>query len=668
MHFRPIHFAPAGVLLIAALSLPLGVTPAAAQAFNQFIGFGDSTLDSGWYYTHPHDTNPTLQALYNASRALGGGIPTTVGGPMNAQVLASAFGLTAIPVGEPGGTNYAAGGASNIAYGNYTTLAPNTVSQVTSYLAGNGGAANPNALYMISSGGNDINQAICPGGVCAPNATQLAQASAADLAGAIAQLHAAGGRYFVVAINYGAAPGGNGASATAQTFRTYNQSLYADLAAADVNYIPVSGKIIADAVGSDPGLFGITNVQPGSTVTHQGGACVNPAPGSGSGGTIAAAWSPYCTTLVAPNAQQTFLFADNEHYSAAGQKIEADYAYSLIVAPSEISFLAEAPVVTRAAQVQSILNQIPVSRRQRAVGSYNAWISGGIASLSLANGDPGFPSDPGQPAMVTVGIDYLAAPDWLVGLAVSGGTTTQSFSLGGNFTQNEVALSAYAAWAGGPLWLDMIATYGGVHDDVNRVVPIGIARISNTGSTTGSNASFAAELGYDFTTVLQLAPSAALAVTHGPLAGVLLQRISVDGFAETDPFTNDGSNGFTALSYGSQLRNSAVSELGYQASTTVGRWHPFAKLVWNHEFASTDRLVTASVPEIAFAAPFSLPAVIFGKDWATATFGTTAMLGAGITAYASVSSALGQSDVVTYGGQLGLSVALDAPTRSAAMR
>jgi outer membrane lipase/esterase len=668
MHFRPIHFAPAGALLIAALSLPLGIAPASAQAFNQFIGFGDSTLDSGWYYTHPHDTNPTLQALYDASRALGGGIPTTVGGPMNSQVLASAFGLTAIAVGQPGGTNYAAGGASNVTYTNYNTLAPNTVSQMATYLAGNGGVANPNALYMISSGGNDINQAICFGGVCPATATQMAQASAADLAAAIAQVHAAGGRYFVVAINYGAAPGGTGASATAQTFKTYNQALYADLAAAGVNFVPVSGKVIADAVGSDPALFGLTNVQPGSTVTHQGGACVNPAPGNGAGGTIASAWSPFCTTLVAPNAQQTFLFADNEHYSAAGQKIEADYAYSLLVAPSEISFLAEAPVVTRTAQVQSILNQIPVSQRQRAVGSYNAWVSGGVASLSLANSDPGFPSDPGQPAMVTLGVDYLAAPDWLVGLAVSGGTTTQSFSLGGNFTQNEVALSAYAAWVGGPLWLDMIATYGGLRDDVNRIVPIGIARISNTGSTNGSNASFAAEFGYDFATALPLTTPAALAVTHGPVVGVVLQRISVDGFAESDLFANDGSNGFTALSYGSQRRNSAVSELGYQASTTIGLWHPFAKLVWNHEFASTDRLVTASVPEIAFAPPFSLPAVTFGKDWATATLGTTAALGAGVTAYASFSGELGQSNVVTYGGQLGLSVALDAPTRSAAMR
>jgi outer membrane lipase/esterase len=663
MDFRPAFLARVRVLLIAAVALPFSFTAAAAQAFNQFIAFGDSTLDSGWYYTHAHDSNATLEALYKASQALGGGIPTTTGGPMNSQVLASLFGLTAIPVGEPGGTNYAAGGASNITYSNYSTPAPNTVSQVQSYLTGNGGVANPNALYMISSGGNDIREAICPNNVCAANATQQAQASAADLAAALAQLHAAGARYFVVAIDYGAAPGGgNVAGATAQTFGTYNQSLYSDLAAAGINFIPVSGKAVADAIGSNPGLFGITNTQPGSPVTHQGGACVNPAPGSGAGATIATAWSPYCTTLAAPNAAQTYLFADNEHYSAAGQKIEADYAYSLIVAPSEISYLAETPVITRTALVQSILNQIPISQRQRAVGSYNAWISGDLSALSMSNSNPGFPDDPGTPGMVTVGADYLLSTNWLIGAAVSVGTTTQSFSLGGNFKQNEYALSAYAAYAGGPLWFDTIATYGGLRYDVNRVVPIGITTIPNTGNTDGNNISFATEIGYNFVSP----PLAGLAITHGPVAGVILQRIYVDGFAESDPFTDDGSDGFTALSYAGQLRNSAVTELGYQASTTIGLWHPFAKLVWNHEFASTDRLVTATEPEIAFAPSFALPAVIFGKDWATATLGTTATLGKGITAYASFSSELGQNNVTTYGGQIGLNVALNAITGSGA--
>ena len=119
------------------------------------------------------------------------------------------------------------------------------------------------------------------------NAAQLATASAGALSAAIAQLHAAGGRYFVVPIFLGVSPVSSPSSTVAAVDRTYAQTLYANLAAAGVNFVPASGKVIADAIGVAPALFGLTNIAPGSSVTHQGGACVNPNPGSGAGGTIA---------------------------------------------------------------------------------------------------------------------------------------------------------------------------------------------------------------------------------------------------------------------------------------------------------------------------------------------------------------------------------------------
>jgi hypothetical protein len=82
-----------------------------APSFNKFIGFGDSNIDSGYFFTHDISTNATLEAQYEASVAAGGGIPTSLGGKMNSVLLAADYGLTAIPVGEPGGTNYAASGA-----------------------------------------------------------------------------------------------------------------------------------------------------------------------------------------------------------------------------------------------------------------------------------------------------------------------------------------------------------------------------------------------------------------------------------------------------------------------------------------------------------------------------------------------------------------------------
>ena len=59
--------------------------------------------------------------------------------------------------------------------------------------------------------------------------------------------------------------------------------------------------------------------------------------------------------------QNTFLYADDEHFTSAGQKIVADYIYSLVIAPSQISFLAEAPVKSRLGLVSTIQTQMNLS-------------------------------------------------------------------------------------------------------------------------------------------------------------------------------------------------------------------------------------------------------------------------------------------------------------------
>jgi outer membrane lipase/esterase len=128
---------------------------------------------------------------------------------------------------------------------------------------------------------------------------------------------------------------------------------------------------------------------------------------------------------------------------------------------------------------------------------------------------------------------------------------------------------------------------------------------------------------------------------------VILQRIYVDGFTE--------ASGVTALGFDDQIRNSAVSELGYQAWYDAGKLRPYAKLVWNHELASTDRLVTASLTTIA-APSFSLPAVILGKDWGTATLGTEVLISERVKGYAAFTSQFAQNSTTFYSAQIGLNV------------
>jgi outer membrane lipase/esterase len=651
----------ASVLIVAGVMV-FANAPAAAQSFNQFVGFGDSTIDSGAYRSLASPGGGlNFNAMWAAAVAAGAGKPTSSPGLMSSEALAAAFGLSAVP-SDQGGTNYATSGAKNLdvnssANGGFGAAVP-TVTQINNYLAANGGRANPNALYLISSGGNDIGFATGNSGTgpFPQNPQDYLVSAAQGLASAVAKLQAAGARFIVVPNQ----PFSFDGMKTRQDRLLYSQTLWSSLAASGVNFIPADYNAMQLAITSNPAMFGFQFVD----TNHP--ACTQPTG-------IASAWALLCSSnpaapshLVTPDADQTHLFADDQHLSTAGQKILADYEYSLIVAPSEISFLAEIPVKTRAAMVDSIFNQIAISQRQRRTGTFNVWVTGDVASLAVNSGVQGFPSDPGTPAAVTGGIDYAVANGLLVGAAVSYGHTTQGFDLGGNFKQSEIAGSLYGAYDVGPYWGRVIGSYGDLSYDVNRVVPIGITMQSNTGRTKGHNTSLAAEFGYDFVTSIGSGAGAAglpvkaaeLAwprLTHGPVVGMVLQHVTVNGFTEADAFSSIG--GFTALSFAEQTRNSAVSELGYQASIDWGRWRPFAKVVWNHELASTDRSVTATLTSTV-GPSYSMPAAVLGKDWGTATIGTTATFAPGVTGYTTFTGQIAQQNVVTYGGQVGLNVAL----------
>jgi outer membrane lipase/esterase len=626
--------------LVAGLSaalLVLGADSATAQTFTQAIVFGDSNVDSGNFRTlaSPGGT-PAFNAYWASAVANGAGVPTSSPGPMNSQVLASYFGLTANPSNQ-GGTNYATSGAKDVTINNAATggfgAAIPTVTQISDYLAANGGRANSSALYLINSGSNDVSYALGASGMPPANPTQYLISSADSLAAAVANLQNAGARYIIVPGESYSFPIGNPAARALELEMTL--ATWSALSAAGVNFIPADFNAVRLAIAADPAAFGFQYIDtaPGHT------ACTQPAG-------VNTAWALLCSAnpsapshLTSPNAELTDLFADDQHLSTAGQKIEADYFYSLIVAPSEISFLAENAIQTQYGLVKGIQEQIDVSQKNRGTG-FNIWMNGDFSSLSINNSSPGFPGDPSTPLSGTVGADYRWASGFLAGGAVTWGSQSPGFDLGGSFTQKEVAGSVYGGYRGSQIWGDVIATYGALSTDVNRIVPIGITLQNNTGSTSGSDASLAAEIGHDWVSGIW---------THGPVVGFILQRVLIDGFTE--------SGSFTSLSFADQTRDSLVSALGYHASVDLGIWRPFGEIFWDHEFAPTPT-VTASLTTIA-APAFSMPAVELPRDWATTTIGTTLRMGNGLTGLASFTAQLGQSGVTNYGGRIGLNYAFD---------
>jgi len=630
---------------VAMMTAPAMMSQASAQSFTQALVFGDSTVDSGFYKVLGNPNGPATNKFniaFAAAIAAGGtGAPTNSPGLMNSQVLAAHFGLTADPANQPGGTNFATSGAKNVLVntgsggnGGFVAAIP-TVQQIDNYLASVSGHANGNGLYMVSSGANDISFAFSTGGPA--DRTLYLQNAADGLTNAIAKLHAAGARTIIVpGLNY-SFPLADPAQQAAEL--AYTKALWSGLAQRGVNFIPGDFNAVRVAIAANPSAFGFQFV--GSSAAQA--ACTQPTVG---GTRLTTAYALLCISnpnpadpiaqshLKTADAAQTHLFADDQHLTTAGQKIQADYFYSLLIAPSQISFLAENAVQARTGTVAGIQDQIGISRLRQTAG-FNVWINGDVSSLKINNPAPGFPGDPSTPLSGTVGLDYKSTTGYLLGAAITTGTQTPGFDLGGKFKQNEIAGSIYGGYLKGPSWASVIATYGALDYDVNRIVPIGITLQNNNGKTSGSNISVAFQGGHDF---------AFGALTHGPVAGLTWQHVNIGGFTET------GS--FTSLGFDDQTRDSLISGLGYKATYDLGRFRPYVQAVWNHEFAA-DRTVRASLTTIE-APSYEMPAVKLGRDWATATVGTTVNISNAFTGLASFTAQAGQTGVTTYGGRVGL--------------
>jgi hypothetical protein len=334
-----------------------GFAGVAAGAFSQFLAFGDSSIDSGsLQYLSTGDAN--MDARISNGVANGGtGSPVGVGF-MNSQFLAEDLGLTANSAYAPGGgTNYAISGALNSAFpgdGSIGNLFPNaslpsTADQISNYLSttkdANGVAhADSNALYLVSSGGNDVALASNDINGLANQDAYVDQA-AANLTTAIQQLYAAGAQHVMVENQLGDKP----------LQGVYSTALFADLDAAGVPALQIDGHSMLDAVKADPLAFGIDYAAPGVPGKTTESALIEPnQDSSGSPITVVNGWGLTGADTTAPDsipsqaqapyaylrsadAEQKSLFSDDQHLSTAGQLIQANFDYGVLVGDKAIS-------------------------------------------------------------------------------------------------------------------------------------------------------------------------------------------------------------------------------------------------------------------------------------------------------------------------------------------
>ena len=133
--------------LAAAAALAVVAVPAAADP-SQLVIFGDSLVDAGNVFIATGGSAPT-NIYNNPARGYLPGRFTN--GPDYTDLLNFKLYGQFTTASLAGGSNYAFGGATYVANGD---LVPDLAAQLASYTAGH--TVDPNALYIINLGGNDV--------------------------------------------------------------------------------------------------------------------------------------------------------------------------------------------------------------------------------------------------------------------------------------------------------------------------------------------------------------------------------------------------------------------------------------------------------------------------------------------------------------------------------
>jgi len=653
---RPRHLACAVALALAssaafAQSAPPVQASSHAGLFDNMVVFGDSLSDDG-----------------NLSLALQ--LPqivrfTTNPGQTGIENVADYFEMPMTPA-LAGGTDFAFGGAGLV---NNSPGTPSSVpvlpAQLGMYLQATGGQADPNALYAVWGGANDIfygatsaaagataqqliqqtiqqlvQQAIAgsvipndPTAIAAytaqitPVVTQqvtaqveaaagvtslmtpdqvqagIQQAAATEL-GMIDQLGKAGARYVMVfnLPNIGATPEAMAQGATAS----------AQLTGLTLTFNNTLNTGLAKAgVNIIPvNTFALLSELTADPSRYGFTNVTQPACTGSSFGCLPAG-TPGATSTYQPGTENTYLFADGVHPTTATHAMLAQYAESIITAPGEMSLLGEAPLQINESLNRSITNQATSSLANAPGNGLRVWASYDYARQRL-DAQVNSPKSSNDANTLSVGADIHPSDALTAGLAFTAGQQKDNFAgNAGGFKLQDLLASGYVMWGWDQAYFGAIGSFGHLgYSDLHRNIPIGPTVRYESGSTSGYHTALALTGGWwinfgNWRT--------------GPYADLSWQHAHVDGYSE-----NGGDA--AAMTFGNQDRHALIGTLGWQLTGNLQTGgtllHPFARVAWNHDNDADPRDVTAGL--VSMPGTFALPGFAPDKNWGSVGVGLAA--------------------------------------------
>src|SRR5258706_9247437 len=476
--------------LILSLFAAAGSHQAQAAQFSGVVVFGDSLSDAGYF-------RGFLASLGLAAAQMGRF--STNPDPVWSELISTFYGFNPAP-SNAGGTIYAQGGARVALTPGITPTgqAERPVStQITEYLGTHGGAADPNALFSVWAGANDFfinNSLLTSGAITAGQFQTNVLAAATAEVQQTARLYQAGAKYVMVFGGFDGSftPGIAAADAATragvqQLTVGYNTTLFSGLASAGLRVIPIDLFSLFNEIRANPAAFGLTNVT---------GVACGPFPPFSSGSSAL-----FCLQgrNVVAGTQNTFLWAaPTGHMTAAGNRIVAQFAESMIEGPYNYSQLAEAPLRTRMLHVQGVAEGL-ASGQSAEIGKLTAFVSGGAGKFDVESGI-GNSGIQNNSEAYTIGVTMRASESMTLGAAYGQTRGRGRFgSSAGDYHSRDNDYSVFASLKLGRFYADGVATIADVdYNDIHRNIVLGGLTRTATANTSGSNASAFLNSGYDF--------------------------------------------------------------------------------------------------------------------------------------------------------------------------
>ncbi|HET6434048.1 autotransporter domain-containing protein [Dyella sp.] len=610
------------VLAGAILAGLLASSAASATDFSQVVVFGDSLSDAGniSLATAPQ-IQPPLRFTTNPGKTAAELVADGLGHPITASLA--------------GGTDFAFGGAGLV---NNVAAVPTLPQQLGIYLAATGGQADPNALYQVWGGANDIFYLTGTSTNTSVLAAGTANAAITEV-GMLGQLKAAGANYVVVynLPDLGKTPsaGAQGAAASAgatQLAVLYNSTLssgLSQLSSQGLNVIPVNTYGLINEVIANPGAYGLSNVTDAACGLTSSSVQCGP---QGAG-------LPYS---YAPGTDASYLFADGVHPTAAAHRLLSQVVLSELAAPGQISLLGEAPLASSAAQYRAIRNEMLADSH----GSDTRMFAAIDYAQQRFDGTSSSPKTSSDNVNVTVGADVRASDHVSVGVSLGIGQSKADFAgNSGGYKLQDVSGQAFALYHNGGGYLAGFASFGQSNfKDIERRIQIGPALRIESGKADGSHLGGGLEGGWWF--------DLGQALKTGPFAHAEWQSIKVNGY-------NENGSDSTAMYFGRQQRDALIGSLGWrlQGQWKVGELEmaPFAELAWNHDSKADPRDVRAGLNSMGGS--FALSGYAPDKTWGSADIGLSAQVTPSVTTWIAVNSRFSDSTQKNNSVNLGFKVA-----------